>query len=137
MEKKKHNGCEGCKHELLSTNEEPCCYCRFGKKIDGDDMYTPVSTPRPKEDLVNHPSHYADTCSLECIEVMEYIYGPLDLSIFCRCNAFKYLWRFKNKGGAQDLEKAKWYLKKAESLGYEDQELVKLLNTVAKRLSDG
>ena len=29
---------------------------------------------------------------------------------FCLCSAFKYMWRYKFKGGYEDLAKAKWYL---------------------------
>ena len=31
---------------------------------------------------------------------------------FCIVNAFKYLWRWKNKNGVEDVKKAKWYLDK-------------------------
>lgn len=31
---------------------------------------------------------------------------------FCICNAFKYLYRYKNKNGVEDIKKADWYLKK-------------------------
>ena len=65
------------------------------------------------KDNVNHPSHYEKSCSLECIDVMEAMFGPERLIIFCLMNAFKYLWRHKNKNGMEDLNKAKWYLNKA------------------------
>lgn len=69
-----------------------------------------------KEDLVNHPKHYADTCSLECIEAMLIAFGAEATFDFCVCNGFKYLWRYKNKNGEQDIEKANWYVNKAESI---------------------
>ena len=31
---------------------------------------------------------------------------------FCICNAFKYLFRWKNKNGVEDITKANWYLNK-------------------------
>ena len=61
-------------------------------------------------DNVNHPKHYEGHTSLECIEVMEICFGYQYVAHFCLCNAFKYLWRYKNKNGAEDLEKAGWYL---------------------------
>lgn len=61
-------------------------------------------------DNVNHPSHYENSCSLECIEVMRLTYGKRAVYDFCLCNAFKYMWRFKNKNGKEDLDKAGWYL---------------------------
>lgn len=64
-------------------------------------------------DSVNHPSHYENSCSLECIEVMEAMFGTERLVTFCFMNAFKYLWRYKNKNGSEDIKKAQWYLDKA------------------------
>lgn len=41
-------------------------------------------------------------------------YGKKDVEIFCRLNAFKYLWRSKYKNNyIEDLKKAIWYLNKA------------------------
>ena len=64
------------------------------------------------EEHVNHPKHYNET-AMECIDAMEIAFGNQALFDFCRCNAFKYLWRYKNKNGLEDLEKANWYLAKA------------------------
>lgn len=62
-----------------------------------------------------NPDHYAKECSLECIQVMEVILGKEGLINFCLGNAFKYMWRYKNKNGEEDLEKAKWYLEYASN----------------------
>lgn len=67
-----------------------------------------------KVDNVNHPKHYEGSTSLECIQVMELIFGLNAVLFFCLCNSFKYLWRFKNKNGLEDVKKAKWYLDYAE-----------------------
>lgn len=69
----------------------------------------PVLKEEKKEE-VNHPQRYADSCSIECIEVMEVIMGTENTAWFCLCNAFKYMWRYKNKNGAEDIDKARWYL---------------------------
>lgn len=63
-------------------------------------------------DNVNHPQHYTE-CSIECIDAMYVAYGWKAVFDFCKCNAFKYLWRFKNKNGLEDINKAKWYCKEA------------------------
>ena len=63
-----------------------------------------------EHDNVNNPKHYAGSTSLECIECMRVTFGSVATYDFCLCNAFKYLWRYKNKNGAEDLEKAGWYL---------------------------
>jgi Protein of unknwon function (DUF3310) len=55
-------------------------------------------------DSVNHPSHYQGK-KFECIDIIErYRLG------FHLGNAFKYLCRYKNKNGRQDVEKALWYI---------------------------
>jgi hypothetical protein len=41
---------------------------------------------------------------------MEVAFGKQAVSQFCLCNAFKYLWRYKNKNGVEDVNKARWYL---------------------------
>lgn len=68
---------------------------------------------------VNHPDHYC-TGSIECIDAMISAYGKKDVEIFCRLNAFKYLWRSKYKNDyREDLEKANWYINKALELNLE------------------
>lgn len=62
------------------------------------------------KDNVNHPEHYTNNCSLECIECMGLFLGEKGLQYFCLGNAFKYMWRYKFKNGEEDLQKAKWYL---------------------------
>ena len=69
-----------------------------------------------KQDNVNNPKHYAGSCSIECIDAMQMAYGKYVVHNFCICNAFKYLWRHKNKNGMEDLNKAEWYINKAEEL---------------------
>ena len=56
-----------------------------------------------------NPNHYKSQTSLECIEAMELVFGQ-DVGIFCLLNAWKYIWRWKNKNGEEDLKKAAWYL---------------------------
>ncbi len=68
-----------------------------------------------KADPTN-PDHYKSSTSLECIEEMEIIFGDLGVTYFCVCNAWKYIRRWKNKNGAEDLKKAKWYIEKAWAL---------------------
>lgn len=83
-----------------------------------------VATP---VDNVNHPRHYEGSCSLECIEAMEVLLGRNAVYDFCLCNAFKYMWRFKNKNGVEDLNKAHWYLNYVERLGRNDMSALDIL----------
>ena len=62
-------------------------------------------------DNVNHPSHY-ETGKFECIDVMIETQGVEAVKNFCLCNAFKYLYRHKNKNGIEDVKKAQWYINK-------------------------
>ena len=57
-------------------------------------------------DAVNHPPHYAD----KKIEVIDYIRDTLPPSGFvdyCIGNVIKYVSRWRKKGGAEDLKKAR------------------------------
>lgn len=72
-------------------------------------------------DNVNHPSHY-ETGSFECIDVMLETQGMEATLSFCTCNAFKYLYRHKNKNGLEDIKKANWYLNKYIELAEKEME---------------
>lgn len=80
-----------------------------------------------------NPNHYKE-CSFECIEMMEAIFGWKAVYNFCLCNAFKYAWRFRNKNGAEDLDKAQWYLTKAKNLGGASGSLDTVTDIVIKAL---
>lgn len=70
-----------------------------------------------KSNQVDHPSHY-NQGGIECIDAMESAFGKEAVKDFCLCNAFKYLWRSRNKNGLEDIQKAKWYLNKFKELEY-------------------
>jgi len=63
-----------------------------------------------KNDVINSPRHYTSgpqcpTCQtlIECITVVQ------DRG-FLEGNVIKYLWRWREKNGLEDLKKARWYL---------------------------
>lgn len=58
---------------------------------------------------VEHPPHYVHG-SIECIDAIESALGPAGFAGFCAGNAMKYLWRYRQKNGLEDLQKARWYL---------------------------
>ena len=63
-----------------------------------------------QKDMVNHPPHYTRG-GIECIDALEAATSGLTgIEAVCTANAIKYLWRWKIKGGKQDLEKARWYI---------------------------
>lgn len=61
-------------------------------------------------DMVNNPPHYTQG-NIECIEaIAEATKHLTGIEAVSTANAIKYLLRWKNKNGKQDLEKAKWYI---------------------------
>jgi hypothetical protein len=63
-----------------------------------------------KKDNVNHPAHYTQG-GIECIDALEAATANLTgIEAVCTANAIKYLWRWKEKNGVEDLRKANWYI---------------------------
>ena len=95
---------------------------------EAEELENPRQAKPHDEDMVNHPNHYANSCSLECIDVIHALLGDEYTYAACLFNAFKYLWRYKHKGHpAEDLDKAAWYLDRAEAIsdktdGYVDDD---------------
>jgi hypothetical protein len=61
-------------------------------------------------DMVNSPPHYQSESGIEAIDAIKAALTPEEFRGYCKGNAMKYVWRERNKGGNQDLEKAAWYL---------------------------
>lgn len=63
------------------------------------------------KDMVNHPSHYQSESGLEVIDVIKAFTSNLTgIEATDTGNVLKYMCRWKNKNGVEDLKKAKWYL---------------------------
>lgn len=63
---------------------------------------------------VNHPQHYTQG-GIECIDAIEAaIQGKTGIEAFCTGNIIKYLWRYQDKNGIEDVAKAAWYLNKLQ-----------------------
>ena len=61
--------------------------------------------------MVSHPSHYISETGLEVIDVIEaFTFDLKGIEATDTGNILRYMCRWKNKNGLQDLEKAKWYL---------------------------
>jgi len=62
------------------------------------------------KDYIN-PSHYQRD-GMECIDAIKAAVQNLSgAEAYATGSAIKYLWRWKEKGGAEDLQKAIWYIK--------------------------
>lgn len=79
-----------------------------------------------KNDPVNHPAHYTKG-KVECIDAIEAAVSDLNgMEAFLTGQVIKYSYRWKDKGGAEDLRKARWYLNRlinfVENQGEEHEE---------------
>lgn len=74
--------------------------------------FAPMSktVEKPKDDKVNHPSHYTQG-GIECIKCIEASMKPEGFQDYCKGNVIKYIHRWREKGGVEDLKKAEVYLK--------------------------
>ena len=64
------------------------------------------------KDNVNRPSHYTQG-KVECIDAIESAtIGKKGIDAVCVANVIKYLWRYEEKNGLEDIKKAQWYLQK-------------------------
>ena len=134
--------CRYCKNLDKMPTDEPCIRCkdndhfafivteeeqlkhyreiqekmRENMPLDDGELlrcYMDFHEEKPKDNI--NPDHYKSETSLECIEAMEIIFGVEAVCKFCLCNAWKYVWRWKNKNGTEDLKKAMWYIDRAKS----------------------
>lgn len=64
----------------------------------------------PDGDMVNHPSHYTQG-GIECIDALKAAtVSKKGIEAVCTANAIKYLWRYEEKNGVEDVKKARWYI---------------------------
>ena len=58
-----------------------------------------------------NPAHYQRNGGMECIEAIEaMVAGWPPETAYRLGNALKYLWRHREKGGSESLQKAQWYI---------------------------
>nr|DAQ80847.1 MAG TPA: nucelotide kinase [Caudoviricetes sp.] len=109
---KMHKDGRVCALYAITNPKEAACLMDY--EVIEDDTPTVAETVEEnsedaKPDLVNRPAHYTSG-GIECIDAMQAAFGAEAVKDFCLCNAFKYLWRHRNKNGVEDLKKARWYL---------------------------
>ena len=57
-----------------------------------------------------NPKHYRNG-DVECIDALKAAtVGKTGIEAVCVANVIKYLWRYEEKNGVEDVEKALWYL---------------------------
>nr|DAN85910.1 MAG TPA: nucelotide kinase [Caudoviricetes sp.] len=93
-------------HNIIAyklTGEKPASIETIRKPFDFDTSAA---------DVVNHPSHYTNG-KVECIDAIESAtVGKTGIEAVCVANVIKYLWRYEDKNGLEDIKKAQWYLNK-------------------------
>ena len=67
-------------------------------------------TKEPNVDMVNHPVHYTQG-GIESIDALKAAtVSKTGIEAVCTANAIKYLWRYEEKNGIEDVKKARWYI---------------------------
>ena len=65
---------------------------------------------RMNNDMVSHPKHYTQG-GIECIDALKAAtVSKTGIEAVCTANAIKYLWRYEEKNGIEDVKKARWYI---------------------------
>ena len=71
---------------------------------------TKCCNKEPDIDMVNHPVHYTQG-GIECIDALKAAtVSKTGIEAVCTANAIKYLWRYEEKNGIEDVKKARWYI---------------------------
>lgn len=76
------------------------------------ELVTSVNDDRLAHDMVNHPPHYTQG-GIECIDAITAATGgKTGIEAVAVANVIKYLWRYEEKNGLEDVKKARWYLER-------------------------
>lgn len=92
--------------------------------MDMKDFYSPETLAMMKDAIVAelnekygekkndpvHPSHYKLPGGMEVIDVEVAMFGKEWVQHHCICTAVEYLLRHRQKNGAEDVKKAKWWI---------------------------
>ena len=125
------NDCDGCelmkkydKDTIEFTDQYSCIFHKMSddmldKCYDWLEEISPTScansedrccNKEPNVDMVNHPSHYTQG-GIECIDALKAAtVSKTGIEAVCTANAIKYLWRYEEKNGIEDVKKARWYI---------------------------
>lgn len=79
------------------TDEDDFVDCTYQTEANTDSAFDPVTKP----------SHYAGHTGIDCKAAMESMLGTEAYVSHMQACAFKYLWRWKDKNGVEDLKKAR------------------------------
>ena len=98
----------GCVFDEMSDDMLNKCY-NWYKELDLAACEN-AEAKEPDVDMVNHPSHYTQG-GIECIDALKAAtVSKTGIEAVCTANAIKYLWRYEEKNGVEDVKKARWYI---------------------------
>ena len=104
------HGCNICLLEKFSGG----VMCDFDEWSD-DKLaiaYEEVKMDGGSTDMVSHPKHY-NQGGIECIDALKAAtVGKRGIEAVCVANVIKYLWRYEEKNGIEDIRKAKFYIER-------------------------
>lgn len=92
----------GCEWKHLGDDTIKKCY-KWLKEIQNE---------APANDVVNRPNHYTQG-GIECIDALKAAtVSKHGIEAVCVANVIKYLWRYEEKNGLEDIKKARWYIER-------------------------
>ena len=98
----------GCSFDEMDEQMIKKIYCWY-KELDQAACEN-TEAKEPDVDMVNHPSHYTQG-SIECIDALKAAtVSKTGIEAVCTANAIKYLRRYEEKNGIEDVKKARWYI---------------------------
>ena len=108
---------DGCNFNRWSDDKLAIAYDHVYKnseaRLDGIHLKNEeVKMDENVPDMVNHPQHYTQG-GIECIDALKAAtVGKRGIEAVCVANVIKYLWRYEEKNGIEDVRKAKWYIER-------------------------
>lgn len=96
---------KGCSADVIAS----CCSCPDWFVYEQKWKEPIKMEVEKKNDAVNHPNHYTQG-GIECIEGIRASMPPEGFQDYCKGNVLKYIWRWRDKAGVEDLKKAQVYL---------------------------
>ena len=101
--------CDGCGNIIDILPKQPDIFEELKTKEPGESFNS--CRERNGFDMVNHPSHYKAKNGMEVIDVIEAFTANLEgYEATHTGNVIKYICRWKEKNGLEDLKIAQWYL---------------------------
>ena len=103
--------------DLSDENTEDCYWFLVNEGLIGKPEQPEINFVKakrndegePTNDAVQHPSHYTQG-GIECIDAIRASMTADGFCDYCKGNIIKYIWRWRDKGGVDDLRKASVYL---------------------------